>query len=80
MHNHVSRGQTPQKIISPPPLNAEKVRKWVFGPIRMKGKRNLKGKSMPLYPPFPVSTPPSPQPFWPSHEREMSLHLALATV
>lgn len=39
MHNHVSRGQTLQKIISPPPLNAEKVRKWVFGPIRMKGER-----------------------------------------
>lgn len=41
MHKHVSRGQTLQKnYLPPPPLNAEKVRKWGFGPIHKKGKRN----------------------------------------
>lgn len=41
MHKHVSRGQTPQKNYLPPhSLNAEKVRKWGFGLIHKKGKRN----------------------------------------
>lgn len=50
--SHVDRHY--KKNYLPPPLNAEKVRKWGFGPIHMKGKRNWKDKSMPLYPPFPI--------------------------
>lgn len=35
MDRHYKKNHLP-----PPPLNAEKVRKWGFGPIRKKGKRN----------------------------------------
>lgn len=65
MHKHVSRGQTLQKnYLPPPPLNAEKVRKWGFGPIHKKGKRNGKNEANTSPPTFPnkVSTPLSPHP------------------
>lgn len=75
MHKHGSRGQTLQKITSPLSPKCRKLRKWGFGPIHMKGKRNRTGNSMPLYPPFPIKYqhPQAPNFFWPSHERGMSV-------
>lgn len=66
MHKHVSHGQTLQKnYLPPPPLNAEKVRKWGFGPIHKKGKRNGKNEANNSLPTFPykVSTLLSSQRF-----------------
>lgn len=77
--SHVDRHY---KKLSPSPSPKCRKKKWGFGPIHKKGKRNWKNEANTSLPSFPdkVSAPLSPQLFSPSHERGMSLHLALAAV